>query len=346
MTDQASNVIKTNVRSAIEAGAAFDKSYVLMNALAAVIACYGLLSDNGSGVIGAMLVAMLLGPIMGVGLALVDGDNPLLRRSAVSELGGVLLVLGIAVAIGWFHRDVTAGQELMSRTDVNLPALMIALAGGAAGAYATIAPNLSAAVVGVAIATALVPPLCTCGIFLARGETDLALGGFMLAFANMVAIQVAASVVLWAAGYHRVLRLDRGSNVRVLLRQGVSLFILATLFATLVVQTHHAVRNSLLQSGIRERLEAVLQEFPGVHLATLHTSRVSGTPIIHATVQSPKPFTAQEVAKVTQQLALPTDPPSIVRLQVHPTFTEVINTAVNNPTKPVEGQPAGGGQPP
>jgi uncharacterized membrane protein len=269
-----------------------------------------------------------------------------LRRSAVSELGGVLLVLGIAVAIGWFHRDVTAGQELMSRTDVNLPALMIALAGGAAGAYATIAPNLSAAVVGVAIATALVPPLCTCGIFLARSETDLALGGFMLAFANMVAIQVAASVVLWAAGYHRVLRLDRHSNVRVLLRQGVSLFILAALFATLVVQTHHAVRNSLLQSGIRERLEAVLQEFPGVHLATLHTSRVSGTPIIHATVQSPRPFTAQEVARVTQQLTLPTDPPSIVRLQVHPTFTEGINTAVNNPTRPVQGHPAGGGQPP
>ncbi len=335
-----------SVRSAIEAGATFDKSYVLMNALAAVIACYGLLSDNSSGVIGAMLVAMLLGPIMGVGLALVDGDNPLLRRAAFSELGGVLLVLGIAVVIGWFHRDVTAGQELMSRTDVNLPALMIALAGGAAGAYATIAPNLSAAVVGVAIATALVPPLCTCGIFLARGETDLALGGFMLAFANMVAIQVAASVVLWMTGYHRVLRLDHPSNVRVLLRQGVSLFILAILMVTLVVQTHHAVRNSLLQSGIRDRLVAVLQEFPGVHLATLHVSRASGTPVIHATVQSPTPLTAAEVARVSKQLTLPTDPASIVKLQVHPTFTEVINTGISSPMKPVEDQPSGSQQHP
>jgi uncharacterized membrane protein len=57
--------------------------------------------------------AALLGPIMGVGLALVDGDNRLLRRAAVSEIGGVLLVLGIAVMIGWFHRDVTPGQELL-----------------------------------------------------------------------------------------------------------------------------------------------------------------------------------------------------------------------------------------
>ena len=103
------------VRSAIEAGATFDKSYVMMNALAAIIACYGLLSDNASGVIGAMLVAMLLGPHhgRGAGPGLGAGDNRLLRRAAVSEIGGVLLVLGIAVMIGWFHRDVTPGQELL-----------------------------------------------------------------------------------------------------------------------------------------------------------------------------------------------------------------------------------------
>jgi uncharacterized hydrophobic protein (TIGR00271 family) len=339
MTDKGSNTVMDGVRSAIEAGAAFDKSYVMMNALAAIIACYGLLSDNASGVIGAMLVAMLLGPIMGVGLALVDGDNRLLRRAAVSEIGGVLLVLGIAVMIGWFHRDVTPGQELLSRTDVNLPALMIALAGGAAGAYATISPNLSAAVVGVAIATALVPPLTTCGIFLARGDMDLALGGFMLAFANMVAIQVAASVVLWFAGYHRVLRRDGATNMHVLLRQGVSLFILGTLFATLAVQTHQAVRSQMWQAGIRTKLEEVLRAFPGVHLASLRTTQNLGAPVVHATVQSPRPFTAQEVVSVTRQLALPAGAPP-VKLQVHPTYTEIISTPGAEPGKPTPDTPA------
>ena len=81
---------------------------------------------------------------------------------------------------------------------------MIALAGGAAGAYATVSPRLSVGLVGVAIATALVPPLSTCSICLARGDTRLAFGGFLLFFANLVAIQFASSVVMFLHGYHKM----------------------------------------------------------------------------------------------------------------------------------------------
>ncbi|MGZ8239038.1 MAG: DUF389 domain-containing protein [Methylobacter sp.] len=138
-----------------------------MNALWAIIASYSLLADSAAGVIGAMLVAMLLSPIAGVSLSLVDGDNALLRQSLLSLCGGVGIVVVCAWIIGQLHPDIPAGKELLGRTHPNYLDLMIALAGGAVGAYAVITPRIVNAVVGVAIATALVPPLCS-GLSLQR----------------------------------------------------------------------------------------------------------------------------------------------------------------------------------
>lgn len=170
--------------------------YMVMNALSTIVACYGLLAESTAVVIGAMIIAMLLGPITGVALGLVEGNNLLLSKAVLTEIAGVLTVLIIAAIIGKIHQDVPLGKEIFSRTAPNILDLAIALAGGAAGAYATISPRLSVGLVGVAISTALVPPLSTCSILLVRGETQLATGAFLLFFANLVAIQVASSIVL------------------------------------------------------------------------------------------------------------------------------------------------------
>lgn len=86
--------------------------------------------------------------------------------------------------------------EILSRTTPNLMDLMIALGGGAAGAYSMISPRLNVAFVGVAIATALAPPLAASAICLARGQYSLAFGALLFAFANIVGIQVAGSIVM------------------------------------------------------------------------------------------------------------------------------------------------------
>src|SRR6516162_3995095 len=87
---------KEVVRTAVRAGAALTPTYAVMNGLATVIACYGLLVDSPAGIIGAMVVAMLLGPIAGVSLALVEADMALLGRSLVAEMVGVAIVLATA----------------------------------------------------------------------------------------------------------------------------------------------------------------------------------------------------------------------------------------------------------
>jgi len=101
-----------------------------------------------------MIVAMLLGPITGIGLALVESDMALLWKSLSTLLGGVVGVVVTAFILGTIHKDIPITNEIMARTAPNLLDLMIGLAGGAAGAYATVSPRLSVAFVGVAM-----PPL-------------------------------------------------------------------------------------------------------------------------------------------------------------------------------------------
>ena len=161
------------VRKDIHDNAVFSTALLTMNALATVVACYGLLEDSAAVVIGAMVIATLLGPITGIALALVDGDNGLLRKALLAEASGVVLVLCMALLIGVIHRDAPLTREILARTRPTLLDVIIALAGGAAGAYASASPRLSAGLVGVAIATALVPPLSACGICLGRGEASL-----------------------------------------------------------------------------------------------------------------------------------------------------------------------------
>jgi len=141
-----------------------------MNTLVTMIGCYGLFENSPAVVIGAMIVAMLLGPISGVALGLVERNNPLLRRALSTLVGGVSVVYGTAFLAGLVHSEFPLTGETYARTAPNLLDLLIALGGGAAGAYAMVSPRLSLATVGVAISTALVPALSSSAICVARGE--------------------------------------------------------------------------------------------------------------------------------------------------------------------------------
>lgn len=198
-----------HVRLNIQADALPTKTFFIMNALAAIIAGCGLLVDSSAVVIGAMLVAMMLGPISGIALSLID-NRWILFRTALTTLSlGVAMIYGIGVVIGLININIPISGEILARTQPTIMDLMIALAGGAAGAFASISPRLSVAVVGVAVATALVPPLVASGILLAHLELKNAANALILAFTNIVAIQISSSLVLWIAGFRR------GSNVEV-----------------------------------------------------------------------------------------------------------------------------------
>ena len=302
-------------RTEIADNARFDKAFIVMNALAAIIACYALLADSAAGVIGAMLVAMLLSPIAGVSLSLVDGDHALLRQSLLSLGGGVGIVVVCAWIIGLLHPDIPAGKELLARTHPNYLDLMIALAGGAVGAYAVITPRIVNAVVGVAIATALVPPLCSGTIFAARGEWDNAFGAYLLAFANIIAIQFASSIVLWLAGFRKAL--DRFyRNEKVVWLNGVSLALIILLFIALGANTKMVVTRILYETNTRKVLLEEIKHYPGAHISDIRMDQEEGKNLVRVVVGSPNNFSAKEVGMIESKLpAAPNGSPIELRLR-------------------------------
>ena len=250
------------VRVRIEANALPSKMYFVMNILSAIIASYGLVTNSAAVVIGAMLVAMMLGPITGVALAIIDHRMPLLRKSLITVFLGISLVVLIGFIVGWLHKDQPLTAEILSRTQPTSMDLMIALAGGTAGAYAMVSPHLSVAVVGVAVATALVPPLAASGILFANGEIQMGLGALLLALTNIIAIQFTNALVLWLLGFRRLVDDDYKSSTYLtfLRRNAVTLLLLGGLGAYLTINLQTNAKQQGFESSVKETINSYFSD--------------------------------------------------------------------------------------
>lgn len=299
--EQAQNAdpVRANVRANIDSNSQFDAAYVIMNGLATVVACYGLFANSPAVVIGAMIIAMLLGPIAGVSLGLVEGNNTLVRKALPTLIGGFLVVYGTAFILGMIHRNIPLTDEIFARTTPNLMDLLIALGGGAAGAFSMISPRLSVAFVGVAIATALVPPFSSSAICLARGESALAFGAFLLAFTNIVAIQVAGSVVMWLGGY----RGSRQANqLGTLQRNLLSVIILCALAIFLGEQLQNLVSKQIYEASVRKLLASAAKGHSGAYLVDVRFREQQNQTVVVAVYRAPSPFTPEEVRALEPRL--------------------------------------------
>ncbi len=198
---------RAEVRGQLREEAQPDFDYFVLVVLSSMIATLGLLTNSGAVIIGAMLVAPLMSPIIGLGLGSLVGDEKLLRYAASAIIRGAFVAIAISVILTWFNDAlpfVTLQElpaEVISRTRPSPIDLLIALAGGLAAAFALSQPSLSAALPGVAIATALMPPLGTVGIGLATGRWDVAGGAFLLFITNAVTIAFASMLVFFALGF-------------------------------------------------------------------------------------------------------------------------------------------------
>ena len=171
--------------------------------LAAIIASAGLISNSVASIIGAMIIAPLMGPIVGIALGIVTGlPKRTLQSLAVAAIGSLATIL-VGVAMGaWLATspDVPNNSEIVGRTSPTIIDLVVALAAGAAGAYAASNSKVADSLPGVAIAISLVPPLDTAGILLATGQPAAAAGALLLFTTNFVSIVLAASVVFVLTG--------------------------------------------------------------------------------------------------------------------------------------------------
>ena len=226
--------------------------------LSASIAAFGLLADSGAVVIGAMLVAPLMTPIMGAAAATVTADNrKLVRAVAIIGLGMVLAIL-----VGWTMSLIAGGtvvdiralpQEIRSRTFPGLLDLGIAISAGAAAGYVLPRRSAISALPGVGIAVALVPPLATVGITAELGLATESRNALLLFITNLAAIIFAAGIVLILSGFRPVVRTSRGVLRR---RVAVTLALVLVVAVPLFLHTQSVLDDQRLQNSVVRSVES------------------------------------------------------------------------------------------
>ncbi len=174
--------------------------FFLLTVLSILMAVLGLLMDSVAVVIGSMLIAPLLSPILGISLGIVMADTRLIGRSALT-IGKALTwsIPTAAVATLLFSSqaglDAGLNQEILSRTQPSILNMAIAVVAGAAASFALIKPHLNASLPGVAISVAIIPPLAVTGIGLARFDWAMMTDSFILFVINAIAIIFASMVI-------------------------------------------------------------------------------------------------------------------------------------------------------
>ncbi len=185
--------------NSISKNALLDGNYLLLVFLSTVVAAVGLLEDNVAVVIGAMVIAPLLGPNLAQTLGVALGDRELAWQALTTNVAGIALAVALSAAIGFLLQGDLTSEELLQRTEVGLDSVTLALASGAA-AVLSISTGLPSVLVGVMVAVALLPPAATMGIMLGHGNLELAAGSALLLAVNVVCVNVAGVSVFALKG--------------------------------------------------------------------------------------------------------------------------------------------------
>jgi uncharacterized hydrophobic protein (TIGR00271 family) len=184
------------------------EQFVVLLFLSTVIATFGVLGDSTATVIGAMIIAPLMRPIMATAAALVMGDMKRAGKSFLIVVGGVAGVIGVAWLITIIDLTTivsfSTNSQITGRISPRLIDLFAALASGAAGAFAMSRDDVADSLPGVAISISLVPPLCVVGVALAEGEGGAAWGAMLLFLTNFLSIVLAGGGVLFLLGLSAV----------------------------------------------------------------------------------------------------------------------------------------------
>jgi len=176
-----------------------NTTFMSLIIISAVVAAIGLFSNNVAVIIGAMVIAPILGPNVAFSLATTLGDRDLAWKSQKANMLGIALAVLFALIMGFLFTIDPDTPEIMSRTSINLYDVLLALACGTAGVL-SITVGVATALVGVMVAVAFMPPLVTFGLLLAAGYPELAVGAGMLFLVNLICINLSGVMVFMAKG--------------------------------------------------------------------------------------------------------------------------------------------------
>ena len=286
-------------------------SFHFLLGISGIIATLGLLANSVAIIIGAMIIAPLIGPITGIAYSTTVANRRLLRRSILTLLTGVVLTVIIAfittIAIGL--KIVT--PEILARTNPTLLDLGIALAAGAAGAFANSRRRIADALPGVAIAVALVPPLSVVGIGLALGEQYLSVGALLLFLTNLTGIIFSGVIIFLCQSYGSIERAKQGL-----------IFSICVLFI-LGLPLSLSLRNLIIQNNLRYVVEEIIRDrttvFSQSDIRSILIQPQRAFILVEMEVAAPpNSISREQIAGVRKQLIARLDEPIQFKVKIIP----------------------------
>lgn len=264
---------ETAIVEQISDGVTFRGANLWVLIFAIFIACLGLNLNSTAVIIGAMLISPLMGPIIGMGLAVGRADLELLKRSLTNY--GVSTVISVLTAALYFQLTplTEAQSELLARTSPTLYDVLIALFGGAAGILALSTGGKGNVIPGVAIATALMPPLCTAGYGLAMGEWSFFFGACYLFFINTVFIALATYVGVRLLQFKPKQFVDKARLAVV--NRYIAVIVVVTMLPA-VYMTTQIIRQSVFENRVKQFVKQELNH-PGTRILSEQADRETKT---------------------------------------------------------------------
>lgn len=318
------------VLSDIDIGSQPTATYYVLLSISELIAGFALIIGSDATLIGANVVAPLMTPIIGISLGLMRGDLRLLRTALLAEFGGALIAVVLTYLLGLmpFWGDPT--PSLLAQTKPTLIDLLVAALAGFAGVLAMIDERVSPALPGVAIATALNPPVAAIGLCLAFGAYQGAWGAFLLFFANVLAILAVAAVLFLIAGF--VTWAEIGS-VRGLARRFAPA-VIGLLLVTALLTKYLAgmVENIHTQRAITAVLDQELAHEPSTALFGVDFSRGKDGVDVLAEVRTPHVPAPGRVNEIQDALGSRLGEP--VRLFMRCTLTKDVTATGSTTLRP------------
>lgn len=284
-----------------------------MLVLSGVIAVAGVVTDSTATVIGAMIIAPLSTPILGIGLGVVAGEPGTIGRSVAYVVGGLALVVAIgmvATLVLPATTDVLSNSQVTGRTSPGVGDLAAAFATGFAGAIALARRDLGDVLPGIAIAISLVPPLGVVGVCLGEGQPSLAAGALLLFVSNAVALVVAATVVFSGAGYLREARAAR-QGAPAPRRRVATVVALVAVLVVAVPMVANTVQAALADLWLGQTRAAAEDWLSGTDDASVDAVRWEGQDLV---VEVRSPGDLPDIAILQEQVdeLVPWDPQVVV----------------------------------
>ncbi|MDL4840449.1 TIGR00341 family protein [Aquibacillus rhizosphaerae] len=221
----------------VESSSQISRSFTWFLLLSAIVATAGIIKNSPAIVIGAMVIAPLIGPFTSLAFAAILGDYKLMRQSVITSLYGLSVPLIIAGLVGIFFDLPVTSDEFQARTQIEIMDIVVALASGAAGALSFI-KRISEALVGVMVSVALLPPTVVFGMMIGSGNWSASMTPFLLLLVNISSIILSAILVFWLSGIKPVnwKKIQIANTSRIFALIFISLVILILFIVIYIIQ--------------------------------------------------------------------------------------------------------------